>query len=170
MPARSDGQEGCDFQVLVSPVFFNAWKKSRFLHFVPSYSTGSPLAQGGCKGLSWRDLIPINTEGSSTSLAMRSNSSSSYPGVSWELALNQAANFDCLTNKRPSGPDRVVSVTIRADWLACLSGWLEVPGSSQHQTQKSGHSRAPGSSETGQAHNVQEESKSLFCFLNVLTF
>lgn len=49
VPAPSDGQEGCDLQALVSPVFFNAWRKSRFLHFVPSYSTGSPLLRADSK-------------------------------------------------------------------------------------------------------------------------
>lgn len=40
-PAPSDGQEGCGSPGAGFICIFNAWRKSRFLHFVPSYSTGS---------------------------------------------------------------------------------------------------------------------------------
>lgn len=72
VPAQSDGQEKVWIYRLWFHLYFlmNAWRKSRFFALCTQlYSTGSPLAQGRCKGLSWRDLIPTNAWGSGTSLA-----------------------------------------------------------------------------------------------------
>lgn len=64
------GRKGVDLQALVSPVFFNERMEEKlfFALCTQLYSTGSPLAQGRYKGLSWRDLIPTDAWGSGTSL------------------------------------------------------------------------------------------------------